>query len=94
MGWGSEFNGLGSQTPQAREWNARVEGTREEVWTCRRSKVPLLGRVRGGGADNHRNLFPCTYTHTQRSVCLWCRVQMARGHLFGLQETRYLLSRL
>ena len=29
--------------------NATGEGTQEEVWACRRSKVPLLGRVRGGG---------------------------------------------
>ena len=32
---------------------------------CRRSKVPLLGRVRGGGADHHRNLFPCTHTDSE-----------------------------
>ena len=33
------------------EWNATTEGTREEVWACRRSKVPLFRkseRRRGG----------------------------------------------
>ena len=40
----------------AREWNTTVEGTWEEVWVCRRSKAPLLRRVRRGGVDHHRNL--------------------------------------
>ena len=40
----------------AGEWNAMAEGTWEKIWACRRSKVPLLGRVRGGGTDHHRNL--------------------------------------
>ena len=31
-------------------------GNWEEVWACRRSKVPLLERARGGVADHHRNL--------------------------------------
>ena len=53
---------LGSGTPQAGKWNATAEGTQEDVWAHRRSKVPLLERVRGGGADHHRNLFT---THTQ-----------------------------
>ena len=33
------------------EQNTMAEGTREEVWACRRSKVPLLGRVRARGPD-------------------------------------------
>ena len=33
-----------------------VEGTWEKVWTCRRGRAPLLGRVRGEGADCHRKL--------------------------------------
>ena len=47
---------LWSGMPQAGEWNATAEGTQEEVWACRRNKVPLLGRARGGGVDSHRNL--------------------------------------
>ena len=43
------------------EWNAMAEGTREKVWAHRRSKVPLLGRVRAGGEDRHRNLPACTW---------------------------------
>ena len=31
-------------------------GTQEGIWDCKRSKVPLLGRERGGGVDHHRNL--------------------------------------
>ena len=30
--------------------------TREKFWAHRRNEVPLLGRVRGGGADLYRNL--------------------------------------
>ena len=41
---------------QAGEWNTMVEGTWEKVWAHRRSKVLFLGKTRGGGADNHRNL--------------------------------------
>ena len=37
--------------------DATAEGTREAVWVCRRSKVPLLGRGRGEGVDYHRNFF-------------------------------------
>ena len=42
--------------PLAGEWNTMAEGTQEKVWAHRRSKVLLLGRARGGGADCHRNL--------------------------------------
>ena len=49
-------HGLGSSVLQVGEWNATAEGTWEKVWARRRSKAPLLGRVRGGGADHHRNL--------------------------------------
>ena len=33
----------------AGEWNAMAEGTWEKIWARRRSKVTLLGRVRGRG---------------------------------------------
>ena len=33
----------------AGEWNTMAEGTWEEVWAHRTTKVPLLGRARGGG---------------------------------------------
>ena len=38
------------------EWSTTAGGNQEEAWTWRRSKVPLLVRVRWGGADNHRNI--------------------------------------
>ena len=36
--------GLQSSMLRAGEWKAMAEGTREKVQTCRRDKVPLLGR--------------------------------------------------
>ena len=33
-----------------------AEGTQEKVRTCRRGKVPLLERARGGGVGHHRKL--------------------------------------
>ena len=53
----------GSGKPQAEEGNATAEGTQEKVQTCRRGKVPLLGRVRGGGADCHRKFLAPEYAH-------------------------------
>ena len=47
-------HGQGSTVLQAGEWNAMAEETREEVW-AQSGKVPLLGKVRGGGADHHKN---------------------------------------
>ena len=35
--------------PQAREWSDTAEAMWEEAWAFRRSKEPLLGRVKGGG---------------------------------------------
>ena len=58
-------HGLGSSVLQVGEWNATAEGTWEKVWARRRSKAPLLGRVRGGGADHHRNL-PARWTPALR----------------------------
>ena len=52
--WGQPW-GLRSDVPWAGEWNAMAEGNWEKVWACRRSKVPLLCKVRGG-ANCHRNL--------------------------------------
>ena len=37
--------------PQAEEGNDMAEGTQGKVPTIRRGKSPLLGRVRGEGAD-------------------------------------------
>ena len=61
---------LRSGMPWAGECNATAEGTWEEVWAHRRSKAPLLGRVRGSGADCHRNIFLCTRMDSWR-VGLW-----------------------
>ena len=47
---------MGSSVLWAGEWNFMAEGTWGKVWDCRRSKVPLLNRVREGGVDHHRNL--------------------------------------
>ena len=82
-----EPEGLGSGVPQTGEQNATAKGSWEEVWAHRRSKAPLLGRTRGGGADHHRNLFPCTCAGSQRVGCLWYRLWVVRGHLLGLQDT-------
>lgn len=56
------------------------EGAQEDVWAHRRSKVPLLVRVRGGGADNHKNIIPCTRADSQRVGCLCHRLQAVRHH--------------
>ena len=71
-----------------------MEVSQEEIWACRRSKVPLLGRARGGGMDSHRNLFLCTYVKFRRVGHLWYRLPVARGHLPGLRETGRILCRL
>lgn len=44
--------GLGSGVPRAGEWSTTAEGTQEEVYTCSRSKTPLLWRARKGGLDH------------------------------------------
>ena len=54
-GRGAVCHRQGSSVLCAGEWNT-TEGTGENVWACRRSKAPLLGRVRGGGVDRHSNL--------------------------------------
>ena len=41
--------GLGSSVPWAGKQGTINKGTWEEVWSHRRSKAPLLGRVRVGG---------------------------------------------
>ena len=46
----------GSSVLWAEEWNTTAEGTWKKVWANRRSKEPLLGRVRGGGVEHHRNI--------------------------------------
>ena len=82
--------GLGSGVPQAGEQSAIAEGTQDKVWAYRRNKVPLLGRVRGRGVDHHRNLFH-VHADSQMVGHLWHKLQMARGHLLRLWETRCLL---
>ena len=46
----------GSSMPWAEEQNATAKGTQEEVLTCRRSRVPFLGRERGGVVDKQEYL--------------------------------------
>ena len=85
-GW-RQPEGLGRCAPWAGKQNATAKGTLEEIWSHRRSKVPLLWRARGGGADHHRNLFPCTHTGSQRAGHLWHRLRVVRGSLQGLRES-------
>ena len=47
------------------EWNAMAEGTWEKVWVRKRGKMPLLGRVRGGGVDAI-GISLCTCSGSQR----------------------------
>ena len=68
----------------AEEGNATAEGTREKVWTCRRGKVPLLGRARGGGTDHYRKLSHwnmCILAGSQRAGWLWLRLWAVRSLL-------------
>ena len=86
--------GLGSGATWAGEQKTTAEGTWEEVWAHRRSKVPLLGKVRGGGVDHHRNLPMHVHMGSQRAGCLWCRLWVVRSLLLRLRETRHFLCRL
>ena len=43
--------------PQAGEWSAIAEEVQEKAWAHRRIKETLLGRVRGGWAGYHRDIF-------------------------------------
>lgn len=65
--------------PRAGEWRATNKGTQEEVSACRRSKVSLLGRARGGGADRCKNIFLCADVDSWKAG-LWA----VRHLLFGL----------
>ena len=91
---------LRSTVPWVEEWCATwgVEylsrKTWEKVWACRRSKAPLLGRVRRTGVDRHRNLPTHVCMDSQRAGRLWNRLWMARSHLVVLQETGHFLYRL
>ena len=52
-------------------------GKSGEVWALKRSKVPLLGRSRGGGEDSHRSIFLCAGVYSQRVArCLLCGLQV------------------
>ena len=43
-----QTEGLVSGVPPAGDQNITGEGTQEEVWVHKRSKAPLLGRVKWG----------------------------------------------
>ena len=66
--------------------------TQEKVWAHRRSKVPLLGRVKGG-VDHHRNLLVHVHLGSERAGHVGCRLWVAKSHLFWLRDTRYFLCR-
>ena len=59
--------GLGSGAPWPGEPSATAEGN-QEIWACRKSKVPLWGRVRRGRVDHHMNIFLCTHVDYQRAL--------------------------
>ena len=88
-----QSEGLGSSVPQAGELKARAKGSQEEVWAHRSSKAPLLGMVRGGGVDCHRNLSPCTHADSEGGLPLAQAVGGERP-LAQLQETRNCLCGL
>ena len=92
--WGQP-EGLRSGIPWTGEQNTTDEGTQEEVWAHRRSKVPLLGRARGGGVDHHRNLPAHTWALKRVGASgagyQWhflCGLQVARHLLCGLKAER------
>ena len=72
-------------------WSTRAEGTQEEIWDCRRSRVPLPGRVRGGGADHHRNLPARLQALKGRAPFVQA---MGGERPLGLWETGYFLCML
>ena len=80
--------------PWAGEQNDRAEGTWEEIWPHRRSKVPLLVRARGGQVDHHRTIFPYACMGSWRAGCLWCRLWVVRCHFLVLQVTGHLFCQL
>ena len=91
--WGQP-EGLRSSVLRAGEWNSIAEGTRKKVWACKRSKVPLLGRVRRGGVDCHKNLPAQVCAGSQRVWWLWYRLWVAISHSLRLRETGCFLSGL
>ena len=62
--------GKGSGTLRAGEWKAMSEGTWDKVQTCRRDKVPLLGKGKEEGRATIENSL-----HLSISACL----QACRG---------------
>ena len=73
----------------AREWCAkgwevecRGQGSQEEVWAYRKTKVPLVRRVREGGVNSHRNIFLCTGMDSLKA-----RLWAVRCVLHGLNAT-------
>ena len=76
-------HGLGSGTSRVGEGNAKTEGTQEKVWTCRRGKAPLLGKVREG-PDHHRKLPALEHAHAVGSRMtgrLWNRLRVVKNLL-------------
>ena len=69
-----------------------AEGTQEKVKTHRRGKVPLLGRVRGGGVDHHRKLLVPERGQAPRAGWLWRRPLVARSHLLLYRDPAALVQ--
>ena len=85
--------GLRSSVSWAGEQNTTAEGTWEEVWAYRRSKVPLLGRVREGEADHHRNL-PANRQALRGQGASGTGYRWQKATYLGLQETECFLCGL
>ena len=73
--------GLGSSAPRAGEQSTTGKEPRKRSGP-EGEEAPLLGRATGGGAEHHRNIFPCAHMDSQRAG-LWA----ARCLLHRLQET-------
>ena len=89
--------------PWTKEGNDMAEGTQEKVQTCRREKVPLLGRMREGGVGCHRKLLAPESARIpvglQRLNQRWCRPPTDRSCLIacggpGISGTACLWSEL
>ena len=61
-----------------------AERLQEKVQTCRRGKVPFLGKATGGSMDHHRKFPAPEHAHalgSQRVRWLWCRLLSVRSLL-------------
>ena len=77
--------------PWAGEQNTTAKGTREDIWACRRSKVPCW---EGGEEKGWTTIGISLRMVSQKVGHLWHRLWVAKSHLLRLWETRHFLCRL